>query len=163
VPVADPCEGSFGLIRQGGSAPSLVDSGGKVRSGRVSGRVECLELDECELTEAVLASAAVVGGLDPGDGRQPQGSAGRPASGVENVLLQPADERLHRSVVGADPDPPHDPRRPWVRSAASKSGFSIREHQRHLRMDVVTRKVFRSRPLTMLRHGASDCCSDFGI
>lgn len=53
----------------------------------MSGLLECLELDGCEPAEGVLAASAVVGGLDPGDDRQPQVLAGGAAAAVEDVLL----------------------------------------------------------------------------
>ena len=75
----------------------------------MSGRGEYLEFHRGEPAEAVLSSAAVVGGLDPGHDRQPELCAGVPAAAVEDILLQQAEERLHRGVVRARPHSSHRP------------------------------------------------------
>jgi hypothetical protein len=51
-----------------------------------------------------LASSPVVLGFDAGDDREAELFAGLPASGVEHVLLQQAEEGLHGGVVAGRAD-----------------------------------------------------------
>ena len=80
---------------------------GLSNSGRVCGSVDCLKLDGSELAEASLTAFAVIGLLDPCHDREPLLLAGRPPVAVEDVLLHECEERLHRGVITARPDPPH--------------------------------------------------------
>ena len=59
------------------------------------------KLDGGEPSEHLLAPAAVEGPLDPGHDREVQLLAGVPALAVQDVLLEQAEERLHRGVVSA--------------------------------------------------------------
>lgn len=70
-------------------------------SGRLSIRVDHddFEFDRGQSAEGGLASAAVVGALDPGNDREPQLVARRPSLTVEHVLLEQSEERFHRRVV----------------------------------------------------------------
>jgi hypothetical protein len=54
-----------------------------------------------------LSASAVVGLLDPNDDRESELISGLPPLPVEDVLLQEAEERFHRGVVGAGTDPAH--------------------------------------------------------
>ena len=57
---------------------------------------------------------AVVGLLDPDNDRLAQLFAGGPAVAVEDVLLQQAEEGLHRGVVGTRSDPAYRAAQPCV-------------------------------------------------
>jgi hypothetical protein len=70
---------------------------------------EGFELHRREAAESVLSASAVVGLLDPGDDREAEFVAGRPAPAVQDVLLQQAEERLHGGVVLAGADAAHRP------------------------------------------------------
>src|SRR6478672_6338964 len=97
---------------------------------------EGLELYWGEPSEAILAAAAVVGLLDPGQDRQAQLLAGGPAAAVEDVLLQQAEEGLHRGVVRAGTEPAHRPvqarraRGPDVVVGAELGGFNLSSQHR---------------------------------
>jgi hypothetical protein len=54
-----------------------------------------------------LASAAVVGPLDPGHDRDPELFAGGPDLTIEDVLLEQGEERLHGGVVATGTDLAH--------------------------------------------------------
>ena len=64
-----------------------------------------------------MASAAVVGALDPRNDRDPQLVTGRPGAPVENVVLQQREEALHGGVSPAAPTLLIEPDRPWRASA----------------------------------------------
>ena len=50
---------------------------------------------------------SVVGPFDPGHDRDAQFLSAGPGAAVEDVLLQQAEEALHRRVVAARRDPAH--------------------------------------------------------
>jgi hypothetical protein len=60
----------YGLLRLTGTAQLLVDTDGEWVSGRGCGLVDGLVLDRGESSEGSLASAAVVGLLDPDHDRE---------------------------------------------------------------------------------------------
>lgn len=66
-----------------------------------------LVLDGGQPTERGLHAASVIGPFDPGHDRAPQFLAGGPLPAIEDVLLQQAEEGLHRRVVACRPDPPY--------------------------------------------------------
>jgi hypothetical protein len=66
-----------------------------------------IELDRRELAESALPSSAVVGAFDPGNDREAELVAARPALAVEDVLLEQREPRLHRGVVRCRRDAPH--------------------------------------------------------
>ena len=79
--------GPGGEFAETGLAPVWLTTG-IGWSGRLCGGIDCLKLDRGEPSEAGLASAAVVGGLDPGDDRQAELLAGGPAVPVQHVVLE---------------------------------------------------------------------------
>ena len=73
----------------------------------LSGAVDCFEFDGGQPAQAYLPASAVVGAFDPGDDGNAQLLAGVPASAVQDVLLQQAEEGLHGRVVTGGPDTAH--------------------------------------------------------
>lgn len=66
-----------------------------------------LELDRGQSAQRGLPSAAVVGPLDPGDDRDSQLLAGRPATPIQDVPLEESEEAFHRGVVTGGADSAH--------------------------------------------------------
>src|SRR5690606_5843948 len=97
-----------------GAAATSVDGGCdwscRVGGGCLLGCEGEFVLDGGELAEAALASAAVVGVLDPADDLVAELGSGPPDSpAVQHVLLEQGEERLHRCVVPGRGDPAHRP------------------------------------------------------
>lgn len=84
-----------------------------------SGLIDCFKLNWREPTEPPLAAPAVVFRLDPVNDFLPQLVTGRPATSVQDVLLEQAVERFHRGVVAgrADPTRPIEPLMPLFSSS----------------------------------------------
>ena len=79
-----------------------------MESGGLCCPVDCRVLDGCEAAESPLATAPVIGPLDPGFDRQLQLLPAGPALAVQDVLLQQGEEGLRRGIVAA-PTRPIDP------------------------------------------------------
>lgn len=77
-----------------GIAAASVDRGCVSSHGVSGGGEGCLELDGGEPAEAALASAAVVGVLDPADDPVAQLLSGAPGSGVQGTALEQCPEAL---------------------------------------------------------------------